>query len=123
MKKTGKKIIVGAMVATGALSFTACRNVPTTVYGPPEQFERPVDQTTAGQTKDFEPESNIPVDVYGPPSYWDSDTVPADEVEETEEETAEETDESVTFKPEDNIPVAVYGPPEWFSGQQPTAQP
>ena len=71
MKKSAKKLILwGAAAAAGALGFTACRNKPETVYGPPSYFNP-------------DPSENIPQDVYGPP--------PLEETE-TDDVTASETD-------------------------------
>lgn len=143
MKKLKKKIFIGALAASGALTFTACSNHPESVYGPPEYFET---ETAAQQTSEdretvsasqtetsetaeqksssaagFDVTGNIPEDVYGPPSYWEEDET-VENVEETAEGTVSaEKETQPKTKPqisavsvEDNIPVCVYGPPEYF---------
>ncbi len=127
MKKPLKKLAFGAAVAAAALQFSACKNRPVTVYGPPEYFnkettgeqketpapsatdfapEENVPEVVYGPPEDFEPEENIPEVVYGPPEYFETETAG----EQGETPAVPPTD----FVPEDNVPVCVYGPPEWF---------
>ena len=81
LRKTAKKILMGAAAASGAITFSSCSNVPECVYGPPEYFETPAvtEETespaeTSAETETaadiFAPEINIPDDVYGPPSFF-----------------------------------------------------
>ena len=84
MKKSLKKLAFGAALTASALTFAACQNEATTVYGPPENYTS---------------EENINEDVYGPP---------------VEDDTTDQNSplKPEKFNPDDNIPPAVYGPPE-----------
>ena len=83
MKKSLKKLAFGAALTASALTFAACQNEATTVYGPPENFTS---------------EENINEDVYGPPV--EDDTTDKDTLKPSE------------YNPDDNFPPTVYGPPE-----------
>lgn len=116
MKKSAKKLILwGAAAAAGALGFTACRNKPETVYGPPSYFNP-------------DPSENIPQDVYGPPPLEETETddVTASETDAADDAApsseAQETASAGNAAPKDlnpagNIIEAVYGPPPSFSNQ------
>ena len=143
MKKSIKKLIIwsGTTAAAAAGLMSCQKNIPETVYGPPEYFN-PQNETT----------ENVPECVYGPPEWFEEETAPAPVTEETDEveettasepcettktpvETTEEAketteapyetseaapeaettaEEPVGFDPEDNVPEDVYGPPSWF---------
>ena len=129
-RNTAAGLLAGVM-AMGAALFTACdKNVPETVYGPPEWFDPTID-----------PGSNVQEDVYGPPEYFN----PTDEEPEDIEIPVEPEDGGKTpapdpaqeggqqpgpvqgsdpgpqtapdqppYDPNANIQEPVYGPPEWF---------
>ena len=104
MKKAKKKIIAGAIAASGALGFSACANTPVCVYGPPPTEPAAEIVTPAPEENiqsGFDVEDNIPEDVYGPPSFWEDDS-------------SYTVLPGTDYSPEDNIPECVYGPPEWF---------
>ncbi len=86
MKKSLKKLAFGAALSASALTFAACQNSMTTVYGPPPD--------------DYTSEENINEDVYGPP-------LPDSEPQDEEDITA--TTEK--YDPNDNLAPTVYGPP------------
>ena len=138
MKKLNRKRMTAAGLLAGAMAmsatlFTGCeKNVPTTVYGPPEWFD---------------PDNNVQDDVYGPPEWFNpTDEAPEDieiDVEEpqnggsTEGQNGQaqqpesgqtnpvdpgpQTDpEAPPYDPNQNIQEPVYGPPECFgSGDGP----
>ncbi len=122
MKKSLRRLAFGALAAAAAMQFTACRNRPETVYGPPEYFTK------------TDPANNEPVDVYGPPSMLnpgqtDEPEVGEPQTEETEiEETEIEKTESAEaagtaeaetdFDPAENEPEDVYGPPSMMNPGQ-----
>lgn len=122
MKKLKKKIFIGALAASGALTFTACTNRPECVYGPPPEIPAEIEETiseaestkaqtaktTGAEETDFDVNGNIPEDVYGPPSYWEEEIGVEDVTE------GESSGEEESFDETDNVPVCVYGPPEYF---------
>ncbi|MBP3892601.1 MAG: hypothetical protein J6D34_00995 [Atopobiaceae bacterium] len=80
--------IIAALGATTA--FVSSCNRPTSVYGPPPDYEPEYEpeeneiETVYGPPEDYDPAENELVDVYGPPEDYD---------------------------PTDNELVGVYGPP------------
>ena len=75
MKKS--KILAAAMASAaltgmlGACSFSPEENVEPDVYGPPESYEEPAeesaDESSEEPETDYEPSDNIEPGVYGPP--------------------------------------------------------
>lgn len=61
MKKLKKKVWIGALAASGALTFTACSNRPECVYGPPPEIaaetEPMADETETTAAEASAPES------------------------------------------------------------------
>ena len=127
MKKPLKKLAFGAAVAAAAFQFSACRNRPEAVYGPPEYFNKETTnaetQTAAQETTNagtqpaaldptgFKPEENEPVCVYGPPEWFgdrESDAAGTPVLPSVTPETDPD------FDPEANMNEDVYGPPEMF---------
>lgn len=100
MKKPLKKLAFGAAVAAAAFHFSACRNRPEAVYGPPEYFNK----ETAGKNTEA-----------GTTTAAEAETTTAAETE-TPAAAETETPAAADFTPETNVPVCVYGPPEWFEG-------
>ncbi len=130
---TAAGLLAGAMAMSATL-FTGCeKNVPTTVYGPPEWFD---------------PDNNVQDDVYGPPEWFNpTDEAPEDieiEVEEPQNggeaegqngqvqqpdggqqpeggqtnpaDPGPQTDPNVpSYDPNQNIQEPAYGPPEWYN--------
>ena len=102
MKKPLKKLAFGAAVAAAAFQFSACRNRPEAVYGPPEYFNK---ETTNAETQTAAQETT------------DAGTQTAAQ-ETTNAGTQPAALDPTGFKPEENEPVCVYGPPEWFGDRE-----
>ena len=120
----GSGILIAAVLIVtlllGGSSFHSDKNVPETIYGPPEMFEV------------YDPSQNIEEDVYGPPEMWngqeggeeivwDSDPVIQEDMdlppdaEDHEHDHTEESEIPESFDPEENITPDIYGPPESFN--------
>ncbi len=138
MKKSLRRLAFGALAATAAAQFVACRNRPETVYGPPEYFTKTdpannVPEDVYGPPEmmetlkqDYDPSENAPECVYGPPEMFGIEE-PEETAEESSEETAEssketaesseeaaESGQETEFDPAVNEAEDVYGPPSMF---------
>lgn len=120
-------LALGAAITGAAVAFTGCRNEKIeAVYGPPDAFEKPVEQEEPADAEDpeaddqeggtdapeliddYDPSLDEIEEVYGPPSMFDD----YDEEGNVYNQTA--------YNPEDELIEAVYGPPpddSWFREQ------
>lgn len=135
MKKLKKKIWIGALAASGALTFTACSNQPECVYGPPPDIAAETGPVTEKTEPAAVPEASVPesaarqelsagetaaetagTDADGSTPGTAGDLPPVLQRKKQDRKSGEEPAEGEpeTFSPEDNIAVCVYGPPEWF---------
>ena len=111
--------IVAAIGMAGV--FSACRNRPEAVYGPPEGFDPKNNEIedVYGPPGDFEPDNNEIEGVYGPPEDLglepvDPEKSDGDNFDPGENELEDVYGPPEDFEPDNNEIEGVYGPPDFF---------